>query len=92
MENHTNCAISNIVAISNIALRCDKMCIEQQAHTSHLVHTLFSILHLNNKYDLNTTFLVKLKICKCRLHYGAASFETFLKGPSNKKSLGTAGL
>ena len=52
MENHTNLAISNIVALSNIALRCDKMCAEQQAHTSHKVHTLFSILHLNNKDDL----------------------------------------
>ena len=37
-------------------------------------------------------FLVKHKICKCWLHYGAASIETFLKGASNKKSLGTAGL
>ena len=35
-------------------------------------------------------FLVKHKICKCWLHYGAASIETFLKGASNKKSLGTA--
>ena len=37
-------------------------------------------------------FLVKHKICKCWLHYGAASIETFLKGASNKKSLGTAAI
>ena len=48
------------VAISNIAPRFNKMCIEQQAHCSHLM--LFSILRiiliflciLNNEHDLNT--------------------------------------
>ena len=40
---------------------------------------LFSILHLNNKYVLNIIFLVKLKICKCRPHHGAA------RAPPTKK-------
>ena len=56
------------------------------------MQTLFSILHLKNKYDLNTIFLVKLKIYKCPLHYGAATIKTFLKGASNKKTLGNTGL
>ena len=36
MKNHT------IFALSNIALRCDKMCIEQQAHTSHLTLSVYA--------------------------------------------------
>ena len=37
-------------------------------------------------------FLVKRKLCKYWLHYGAASIETFLKGAFSTESVGTAGI
>ena len=52
------------VAISNIESRFDKMCTEQQAHTSHSVHTFCNILLLHNKLlCFKYNFLVKFKFC-----------------------------
>jgi len=49
-------------------------------------------VHFEQRTWFKYNFLVKLQICKFRLHYGAASIDEFSKGAVNKKSLGTSAL